>query len=38
MTTSQQYCFNALESAHLARQSKSLREMKNVIQAHLISC
>lgn len=33
MTTSQQYRTKALESAQLARQSKSLREIRNFIQA-----
>ena len=33
MTTSQQYRSKALESAQLARQSKSLREIRNFIQA-----
>ena len=33
MTTSEQYRSKPLESAQLARQSKSLREIKNFIQA-----
>jgi len=33
MTTSQQYRSKALESAQLARQSKSLREIKEFVQA-----